>query len=100
LGLISLVAKEILERQQGGTRRIGTRKGWVSKNPHPEGWGYTDKASGRGLKSKNDFLLPDLVSIFNAQIFTLEIGLKGFTLAFYPLLTLKKTGFGNGLICG
>jgi sulfate transport system permease protein len=27
LGLISLVAKEILERQQGGTRRIGTGKG-------------------------------------------------------------------------
>ncbi|MGL5194849.1 MAG: ABC transporter permease subunit, partial [Chroococcales cyanobacterium] len=26
LGLISLVGKEILERQQGSTRRIGTRK--------------------------------------------------------------------------
>jgi hypothetical protein len=30
-------------------------------NPHPQGWGYTDKARLRGLLYKNDFLQPDLV---------------------------------------
>ncbi|WP_254567149.1 hypothetical protein, partial [Oscillatoria sp. HE19RPO] len=38
-----------------------TLTGLVYKNPHPEGWGYTDEARLRGLKAKTDFYQPDLV---------------------------------------
>ncbi|WP_254566738.1 hypothetical protein [Oscillatoria sp. HE19RPO] len=39
----------------------GIRLSKVYKNPHPQGWGYTDKARLRGLKPKTDFYQPDLV---------------------------------------
>ncbi|AFY83695.1 hypothetical protein [Oscillatoria acuminata] len=39
----------------------------VYQNPHPEGWGYTDKARLRGLKATTYFEQPDLLLLFSLR---------------------------------
>jgi hypothetical protein len=50
--------------------------GLICKNPHPQGWGYTDKAPLGGLIHKNDGLDPDfgtlLEEISRTKILDLE----------------------------
>ncbi|AFY82587.1 hypothetical protein Oscil6304_2991 [Oscillatoria acuminata PCC 6304] len=48
IGLFSLSRQDIYSL-------YGIRFLKVYKNPHPEGWGYTDEARLRGLKRKSTF---------------------------------------------
>jgi hypothetical protein len=64
----------------------------VYKNPHPEGWGYTDKACLRRLKSKIGLSQPDLV-----------LARAGGLRPYSPTLsygTLREQGAGAFLIVG
>ncbi len=36
-------------------QKIGQKTRFLRKNPHPQGWGYTDKARLRGLRIKTTF---------------------------------------------
>ncbi len=38
----------------------GIKVDTIAKDPHPQGWGYTNKARLRGLTQKTEFFIPEL----------------------------------------